>query len=772
MKFIKTHAKKSFVRTFFYSLVISGLTACGGGGSTTPVIPVDDGPVVIYVDDNPLVPVQYAPLGTSTTAGTFEQQTVTNATVAWDAGYKGQGITIGVVDSGVNPNHIEFYDDNGNTRINWTDARSIEYDLASDSLIYTNDYRDIDNPDYHGTHVSSIALGREYGIAPEATLLPVNVFFDNSTAYNIAIHEAVDYIASKAPIVNSSISGMVNLSTVGGANSELNDYLTTLTTNNTALVVAAGNEANAIGVEHFNNYNTAQNLAIQPGIENQVLSVIALDDSGTLASFSNYPGSCSNIGTTPDLACDDTIMANIQNTFISVPGVSIEAAYGADTTSTVSYSGTSMATPIVSGGLALLLSSWDQLTIQQAVQILKESANKTGIYADASTYGVGLMDIAAALTPIGTLKSSATTSSIASYSITESSASIPASLNSLASLTELKNVAYFDDFNREFLIDITPAIQLEQTPLDWNTFWSKSQPYQINQLAFADYHLSMGFNHTSSSSTLKNVSLQNSHSRFDYMRNSSNDLIQSQLNPSMNHFYSSNQQEFGNTLAMQQDLGSNLTLFSAMQEQDKNFAKVVNNQNDILAQVQTVGLRYRPSKNWSLALSTQLRQEQDGLMGLQGSGTFSFGESNLSQINSLAIQYSQNGMHFYSQLQQGELLDSQQALGSYIQVDNAKIGQFKLGIMQETSVQSVWGLQAYNYNSLLSSDIRLTVPTGMTTSGEIESQTLNFQLQNSLQPDTVELFFKQGLNHSVQYQFNAIKSPEDSGFGLRLSRTF
>ncbi|BCN93651.1 hypothetical protein THMIRHAM_14360 [Thiomicrorhabdus immobilis] len=773
MGLVKTLVSKSFARPFIYSIIITSLTACGGGGgSTTPVIPEDDGPVVIYVDDNPLVPVQYAPFGTSTIAGTLEQQSVTNATVAWDAGFKGQGITIGVVDSGVNPNHIEFYDDNGISRINWTDARSIEYNLASDTLIYTNDYRDIDNPDYHGTHVSSIALGREYGVAPEATLLPVNVFLDNSTAYNIAIYEAVDYIASKAPIVNSSISGMVNLSTLGGANSELNDYLTTLTNNTTALVVAAGNEGNAVGAEHFIHYNSAQNLAIQPGIENQVLSVIALDDSGSLASFSNYPGSCSDVTGTPDIACDGTVMSAIQNSFISVPGVTIEAAYGGDTTSTIEYSGTSMATPIVSGGLALLLSSWDQLTIQQAVQILKDTANDTGAYADASLYGVGLMDIAAALTPVGDLKSSALSSTTTSYTLGESSVSIPASLSGLASLAGLKNVAFFDDYSREFLVDITPAIQIEQTPLDWNAFWSNSQPYQINQIELGDYRLSMSFDNLKSSSPLKNFSLQNDRSRFDYMQNSSDDLMQSQLNPLMNLFYSSNQKEFGNTLAMQQALGANLSLFSSMQEQDKNFAKVVNNQNDILAQVQTIGLSYQPSKNWSVALSTQLRKEQDGLMGLQGSGTFSFGESNLSQINSLAVQYSQNGTRIYSQLQQGELLNSQHAAGSYIQVDKAQIGQFKVGIMHKTSAQSAWGLQAYNYNPLIDSELRLTVPTGMSANGEIESQTFSYQQKGSLQPDTIELFYKKGLNNTLQYQFNAIKSPEDSGFGLRLSRIF
>ncbi|MDX1353439.1 MAG: S8 family serine peptidase, partial [Thiomicrorhabdus sp.] len=211
-------SKPKLFTTVITLIITANLTACGGGGGgSTPVIPTD----------NPLIPVSYPAFGVSTISGTQKQQTVINAPDAWSLGYKGQGITIGVVDSGVNQNHVEFYDDDGNSRINWSAAKGIEYILASDTIVYSDDYRDIDDPDYHGTHVSSVALGREYGVAPQATLLPVNVFFDNSTAYNIAIHEAVNYIAAQAPIINTSITGMVNLSTIGGVNSELNSYITT-----------------------------------------------------------------------------------------------------------------------------------------------------------------------------------------------------------------------------------------------------------------------------------------------------------------------------------------------------------------------------------------------------------------------------------------------------------------------------------------------------------------------------------------------------------------
>lgn len=792
MKLFNTPYNQLFARTLIYTSILSSLTACGGGGNTTPTIPPPSPP-----------PTQIT-VNTGELSGTFVQQLMPNAVDVWDLQnstgkyIKGQGITIATVDTGANLFHEDFRDDDGYLRVNLDDAISITYSDGLNTIDYNQSFIDINTDDYHGTHVSSIALGREYGIAPSSTLLPINTYYYSTNGpegpgyYTDTYlrYKGFEYAANKAPIVNISSSDMVNLSIIDADDSELNNYLATLKNNDVALVVAAGNEGVAIGAEHFNN-SSVENIAIQPGIENQVLSVIAVkgndpystSNSYEKTNYTNYPGSCENndvIGgcTAPE----ELIMTEIQNTFISAPGGNgfvtegITAADGATLDSSKKLSGTSMAAPVVSGGLALLMSAWDNLTVQQAIRLLKDNANRSFSGYSAAEFGVGILDIRAAFEPSGDLKSTASVSSTASYSLTESSASIPASLSGLTKLAALKSVAYFDDYNREFLLDITPSIQVEQSSLDWNRFWKQSQPYPNNQNSLGKYQLSMSFaNQTvnnSTSSELQQLAITNAQSRFEFKQHSPVDLMQTQLNPLMSHFYSNNQNDFGHTLAMQQDLGTNLSLFSAVQEQDKAFNRVVNNQNKILAQVQTIGLHYHPNSNWSFALSSQLRQEQDGLMGLQGSGTFSFGEHNRSQINTVAVQYSHNGIHLYSQLQQGQLLDSKHASGSYIQINKTQMGQLKLGVMQQTSEQTIWGLQAYNENTLLNSNIQLTIPTGMTASGEIENQTLNYQHKSSLQPDTLELFYKQGLNHALQYQFNAIKSPQDSGFGLRISRMF
>ena len=65
-------------------------------------------------------------------------------------------------------------------------------------------------------------------------------------------------------------------------------------------------------------------------------------------------------------------------------------------------SGTSFAAPMVSGGLALMKQMFrSQLRNEELVTRLFHTADKTGIYADRAVYGQGVVDLDAALSPVG-----------------------------------------------------------------------------------------------------------------------------------------------------------------------------------------------------------------------------------------------------------------------------------------------------------------------------------------------------------------------------------
>ena len=108
-----------------------------------------------------------------------------------------------------------------------------------------------------------------------------------------------------------------------------------------------------------------------------MIAVGATDQTGKLASFSNMAG-------------------NTASEFLVAPGVNLTTNCNNATCDIVA--GTSFSAPQVAGALALLLQAFPNLTPEQAVSILLDSAQNIG---PSATYGRGLLDIAAAFQPMG-----------------------------------------------------------------------------------------------------------------------------------------------------------------------------------------------------------------------------------------------------------------------------------------------------------------------------------------------------------------------------------
>lgn len=268
----------------------------------------------------------------------------------WAGGYRGMGIKIAIVDTGIDRAHPDF-----SGRI-----------MAGASFL-DGDFQD-DNG--HGTHVASTAAGsgaaqenRYVGVAPEASLYVARVLDRNGSGSMSGVMAGVEWAVDQGVHV-------INLSLGGSGSSDGQDALSV--TCNAAVArgivvcVAAGNAgpgARSIG---------------SPGAAADVITVGAADRSDRVANFSSR-GPTADGRTKPDICFPgtDIVAARASGTSMGSP---VNAQY-------TSASGTSMATPHAAGLAALLLQAKPGATPVQIKQALMSTALDMG--SDANAQGAG-----------------------------------------------------------------------------------------------------------------------------------------------------------------------------------------------------------------------------------------------------------------------------------------------------------------------------------------------------------------------------------------------
>ncbi|MGG6449479.1 S8 family peptidase [Pseudobacillus badius] len=266
---------------------------------------------------------------------------IIQAEAGWDITTGDEHIIIAVIDTGVDLDHPDL------------------------SGRLTNGYNVLENNDFpdedsgHGIHVSGIIASETNnqegiaGITWYNKIMPIKAMGAEGygTTFDIAkgIIWAVDHGAN---VINRSLGNYQPSSLL----KEAIDYAYN---KNVVMISAAGNE------------NTIQ--PSYPAAYPEVLSVSAVDNTGRRASFSNY---------------GDYID-------VSAPGVQITSTYFNQ--QYAALSGTSMASPHVAGLAGLLLSANPNLTNQEVIDIIKNSAYDLGIPGNDSDFGNGLIDVKNAL---------------------------------------------------------------------------------------------------------------------------------------------------------------------------------------------------------------------------------------------------------------------------------------------------------------------------------------------------------------------------------------
>jgi bacillopeptidase F len=308
-----------------------------------------------------------APLVESALSSTPEWNLETiHAPQLWNLGYKGQGVVIAGMDTGVDVNHPDLSG-------KWRGGNNSWYDP-------NNEHSTPYDADGHGTRTMGVMVGgssggTSIGVAPDAKWIAVKIFNDAGNASFSAIHQGFQWIldpdnnaaTNDAPDVVHNSWGLRN--NINQCITEFQDDIRALKAAQISVVFSAGNEGP--------NASTSVSPANYP--EN--FAVGAVDENLAIAGFSSRGPS----------TCDGAIYPEVV-----APGVNIKTSdltFGGVFPNSYAYvSGTSFSSPHVAGSIAVLTGAYPNKRVIDFELALKESAIDLGVTGPDNVYGYGLMN--------------------------------------------------------------------------------------------------------------------------------------------------------------------------------------------------------------------------------------------------------------------------------------------------------------------------------------------------------------------------------------------
>jgi subtilisin family serine protease len=345
-------------------------------------------PDVLYAEPNyvwsisdnsndPLFGVQYAlkNTGQSVKSQTGKAGADIQATEAWNITLGSRNVVVGIVDTGIRYDHPDLVANVWSAPAAFTvtiSGKTIQCPAGShgfNAITRTCDPRD---DHYHGTHVAGIigASGNNWagvsGVSPVTSIMGLKFLnsqgFGSTTDAVAAIEFAIQVKAffgsgANVRVLNNSWGG-------GGFSQALLDQINFADAADMLFVAAAGNAGSNIddSVSYPASYNAPN-----------IVAVAATDNRDALASFSNYGATSVHLG---------------------APGVSVIATYPP---ATYEYlSGTSMASPMVAGAAALVLSSCSLTTVNLKDNLLESVDFVPGLFG--KTLSDGRLNVNRALT--------------------------------------------------------------------------------------------------------------------------------------------------------------------------------------------------------------------------------------------------------------------------------------------------------------------------------------------------------------------------------------
>ncbi|ELY45889.1 S8 family serine peptidase [Natronorubrum tibetense] len=326
-----------------------------------------------------------------------------NAPAVWESyDTRGDGVRVAVLDTGVDADHpsIDLYTEDPSDPTypgGWA-----EFDAAGERVEGSTPY----DSGTHGTHVSgtvagNAASGAQIGVAPDAELLHGLVLNETSGSFAQIIAGMEWALEEEADVISMSLGAT-------GTHSPLIDPVQNAVDSGAVVVAAIGND----GEETSNS----------PGNVYEAISVGAVHTDGTVASFSggetiNRSDWTHEQASWPSSYVVPDVVAHGVAVFSAVPGGGYQP-----------MPGTSMATPHVSGTVALMLSAEPDATAEEISTALYGTTWKPD-GADADTmdtrYGHGIVDAKAATNALVDTREAIDTDSADGTTETESKTTAP-----------------------------------------------------------------------------------------------------------------------------------------------------------------------------------------------------------------------------------------------------------------------------------------------------------------------------------------------------------
>jgi subtilisin family serine protease len=266
----------------------------------------------------------------------------------------GKGVRAYIVDTGVRPDHNDFKDAMGVTRVRGGAG------FVPDQL-GTMDCQG------HGSHVAGTVGGKTYGVAKEVDITPVRVLGCDGSGLNSWIIAGMDWVVGDhlqrvQTAGGAPVPAVANMSLGGGASDASDQAAAKMVEAGIVLVVAAGNDSEDACMH-------------SPARERKAITVGATDVADKRAGYSNF-GPC------VDIYAPGSNVRSVAAGTILVQNLPFDVLDGSNPISADAFtaiSGTSMASPHVAGYAALIKQRYPSFSPLQVERVMLANATTNAI---------------------------------------------------------------------------------------------------------------------------------------------------------------------------------------------------------------------------------------------------------------------------------------------------------------------------------------------------------------------------------------------------------